>query len=335
MTHLGIINLLYNIVKFLIIQTAFIGDVILATPVIEKIHDFFPDSKIDFLLKDGTQNILRNNPIVNNIIVWKKDNNKNRNLIKIIKLIRSVKYDYVINLQRYFSTGLICLLSNANQTIGFDKNPLSFLYSIKIKHKIKRGTHEIERNLSLITNLTDNKLIKPKVYPSEEDFKLVADLTKKPYICIAPISLSYTKKLPANKWIKIINKINSRIYLIGAKDDFNECENIKIKCKNNDVINLCGKLSLLQSAALIKEAMMNFVTDSAPLHLASAMNAPTTSIFCSTTPTFGFGPLSEDAKIVEIQEELDCRPCGLHGLVKCPEKHFKCANNILIEDIVT
>ena len=196
MTYLGIINLLYNIVKFLIIQTAFIGDVILATPVIEKIHIFFPESKIDFLLKDGTQNILKNNPKINKIIVWEKNNNKNRNLINIIKLIRRIKYDYVINIQRYFSTGLICSLSNANKTIGFDKNPLSFFYSQIIKHKIKKGTHEIKRNLSLIEDLTDNKLIKPKVYPSEEDFALVANLTDKPFICIAPISLWYTKKLP-------------------------------------------------------------------------------------------------------------------------------------------
>ena len=99
-------------------------------------------------------------------------------------------------------------------------------------------------------------------------------------------------------------------------------------------MNLCGKLSLLQSAALIKNAEMNYVTDSAPMHLASAMDASTTTIFCSTIPDFGFGPLASNSKVVETKEKLNCRPCGLHGFKKCPEKHFKCANNILIQDII-
>jgi len=73
---------------------------------------------------------------------------------------------------------------------------------------------------------------------------------------------------------------------------------------------------------------MNYVNDSAPLHLASAMNAPTTAIYCSTAPAFGFGPLSDNSRIIETQEKLDCRPCGLHGFKTCPEKHFKCAFTI-------
>jgi len=93
-------------------------------------------------------------------------------------------------------------------------------------------------------------------------------------------------------------------------------------------VNLAGKLSFLESAALMKDAKMNFTNDSAPMHLASAVNAPVTAIFCSTVAAFGFGPLSDDSFVVETKEQLDCRPCGLHGFSKCPEKHFKCALTI-------
>jgi len=73
---------------------------------------------------------------------------------------------------------------------------------------------------------------------------------------------------------------------------------------------------------------MNYVNDSAPLHIASAMKAPVTAIFCSTVPAFGFGPLNANGRVVETTENLDCRPCGLHGYKACPKGHFKCAMNI-------
>jgi heptosyltransferase-2 len=101
--------------------------------------------------------------------------------------------------------------------------------------------------------------------------------------------------------------------------------------RESRIINLAGKLSLLESAALMKEAQMNFTNDSAPLHLASAVNAPVTVVYCSTTPDFGFGPLSDNSVIVQIQEDLSCRPCGLHGRTSCPEVHFKCAVDINLE----
>jgi heptosyltransferase-2 len=93
-------------------------------------------------------------------------------------------------------------------------------------------------------------------------------------------------------------------------------------------MNLAGKLSLLESAALMKDARRNITNDSAPMHLASGVNAKTTAIFCSTVPDFGFGPLSDDSVIIETTKKLECRPCGLHGLKACPEKHFDCAYSI-------
>ena len=89
----------------------------------------------------------------------------------------------------------------------------------------------------------------------------------------------------------------------------------------------------MESAALMKDAVMNFVNDSAPMHLASAVNAPLCTIYCSTVPGFGFGPLSDISEVIEVDEELNCRPCGLHGHRSCPEGHFKCALEISNEKI--
>jgi len=94
-------------------------------------------------------------------------------------------------------------------------------------------------------------------------------------------------------------------------------------------------LSFLQSAALMKDATMNYVNDSAPLHFASAVNAPVTAVYCSTVPAFGFGPLSEKKFIVETKEFIECRPCGLHGYKACPQKHFNCAHTIVDDQLLS
>ncbi|MBI9053994.1 MAG: glycosyltransferase family 9 protein [Bacteroidales bacterium] len=314
--------------KFLIIQTAYIGDVILSTPVIEKLHSFYPEAQIDFLVRKGNQNLLESHPYITNLLTWNKKQGKQKNLIRLIKLIRDKKYDTVINLQRFTSTGLMTIFSGSKDKIGFNKNPLSFLFTYKVQHEIGNGKHEVERNIELISHLTDNSLVLPKLYPSELDYKNVSHYKEGPYICIAPNSVWFTKQYPKNKWIELINSIDSKyqIYLIGGVEDKILCDEIVEESEHKKVQNLCAKHSLIETSALIADATMNYSNDSAPMHMASAMNAPTMAIFCSTIPKFGFGPLSDNSKSIETKEDLDCRPCGLHGYRKCPKGHFKCSN---------
>ncbi len=316
--------------KFLIIQTAFIGDVVLATSLVEKLHQYFPSSNIDFLVRKGNETLLLNNPYINKVLIWDKKEHKQRNLFNLLKQIRKEKYDKVINVQRFAATGFLTAFSNAVETIGFDKNPFSFLFKKKIHHSINNSKHEIERNLELIKEFTDDKIAMPKLYPSQNDFDKVAAYKTKPYITISPASVWFTKQYPALKWIGFINKLPKglAIYLCGGASDQVICESILNSANDMSVQNLCGKLSFLQSAALMKDAVINYVNDSAPMHFASAMNAPVAAVFCSTIPAFGFGPLSEKKYIIETQKPLDCRPCGLHGYKACPKGHFKCAYEI-------
>lgn len=316
--------------KILIIQTAFIGDVILATPLIEKLYEFYPEAKIDFLLRKGNEALFNEHPKLNKVIVWDKKKKKYVGMIKIIGRLRAENYDLVINLQRFAASGLMTILSNGKQRIGFDKNPFSFGFTDKVKHEIGNGLHETVRNLKLIRQLTGQKYYRPKLYPTFEDEEKVKPLKVDKYICIAPTSVWYTKQYPENKWLELIERIDSSttIYLLGAPSDKVAAEQLKEKSGRSNAVNLCGELGFLASAALMKGAKMNYVNDSAPMHMASAVNAPTTAIFCSTLPSFGFGPLATISHVVEIEERLTCRPCGLHGLKDCPLKHFNCAQKI-------
>ena len=326
--------------QILIIQTAFLGDVVLATPVVEKLHRFFPGAAIDFLLRKGNESLLKEHPFIRETIIWDKKEAKWKNVFKLIKRFRKTKYDYVINLQRFATSGIITAFAGGKFSVGFDKNPLSFLFSKKIKHHIaipgEPVVHEVDRNLRCIESFTDVSAQLPKLYPSPGDFGKVAVLKTEPFITMAPASVWFTKQYPKEKWVELITTFGDqyKIYLLGSPSDEALCNEIIAASGTAKTENLCGQLSLLQSAALMKNALMNYVNDSAPMHIASAMDAPVTAIYCSTVPRFGFGPSGAEGQIVEIDYALYCRPCGLHGHKKCPEGHFKCAYEIKVEQLL-
>jgi lipopolysaccharide heptosyltransferase II len=217
--------------KFLIIQTASIGDVILTTPIVEKLHRFYPDAQIDLLLKKGTQGLFKQHPFLHAILIWDKSQHKYRNLLDLLNHIQHTKYDVVINVQRFASSGFLTAFSKAKKSIGFNKNPFSLFFSKRIKHKIGKNSeqlHEIDRNLKLIEHLTDDSPSPIKLYPTPEDFAKVSQYKTKQYICLAPASLWFTKQYPAEQWFDFLNKIDKDlyVYLMGGKEDFNVCKNI-------------------------------------------------------------------------------------------------------------
>jgi len=317
----------------LIIQTAFLGDVVLATALVEAIRRDIPAASIDFVVRKGNEGLLANNPGLGYVYVWDKSR-KFSSLMDIIHAARSVRYDYVINVQRFFTTGLLTILSGAKCTIGFDKNPMSFFFTHRIPHSVS-NVHEVQRNLKLLEPLGITREAKPRLYPSPADEAKVKAYQSEPYISVSPASVWFTKQFPASQWIEFLKRVSSvRIFLLGGPGDQAMCDAIKSALPGESVTNLAGQLSLLQSAALMSKARMNYVNDSAPLHLASATNAPVTAVFCSTVPDFGFGPLSDKSFIVQTKENLDCRPCGLHGYRACPKGHFKCATGISAEQLL-
>ncbi|MFD1552639.1 glycosyltransferase family 9 protein [Putridiphycobacter roseus] len=323
--------------KILIIQTAFIGDVVLATSLVEKLHQQYPDCAISFLVRGGNQHLLEGHPFLKEVLVWNKGAHKLRNLFRLLQVIRLEKYDAVISAHRFASSGILTGFSKAKYRVGFKKNPFSFKFTHKVLHKIGNGKHEIERNQKLIEFLTDKNPAKPKLYPSKLAFEKAQSLSNgHQIICMAPASVWQTKQLPKSKWLDLIKRYNAekiQIYLLGGPNDAAQNESLMAASSQGNVKNLAGELSFLESAALMQKATMNFVNDSGPLHFASAMNAPVTAFFCSTVPAFGFGPLSDQSRIVENMDDLACRPCGLHGFNKCPKGDFKCGNDIDISAI--
>lgn len=322
--------------KILVIQTAFIGDVVLATALLESIHQQNPKAAISIVVRKGNEALFNAHPFIDHVLVWNKKQNKYGNWLQLLFTIRKRQFDAVINVQRYAATGLWTVLSGAKIKIGFDKNPFAFLYTNTIKHQaFGNGLHEIERNHDLLMPLGLFPDAKPVLYPSSQDFKAVEGYQLVAYLCMAPASVWYTKQFPMHQWIKLLHSIpfEGPIYLLGGKADTSLNDQIVEAVQKKNIFNMAGRLSFLASAALQKGAVLNYVNDSAPMHFASAVNAPVAAIYCSTVPDFGYGPLSDTAFIIETKQALTCRPCGLHGKKQCPLQHFNCAETIRMEQI--
>ena len=333
----------------LLIQTAFIGDVILMTALLEYLHHTEPATPVDVLVRRGNESLLAGHPHVRQVLIWDKKHRKYANLLLLLLQIRGTGYGRVVTLQRFASTGFLTAFSRAKERVGFAKNPLSRFFTRRVPHAIGDGTHEVERNLRLLRSNEEpgmkneellplnSSLIKPRLYPSAADEAAVAPWASVgPFVCLAPTSVWFTKQYPEEKWLELLAALPKglHVYLLGGPPDVAACERLAAASPRQGVTNLAGKMGLLASAALMRGAVMNYVNDSAPMHLCSAVGAPVTAVFCSTVPAFGFGPLSPVSFVVQTREPLACKPCGLHGHGACPLGHFRCAYGIETEQLL-
>lgn len=329
----------HQIKKILIIQTAFIGDVILATSLIEATKKKYPEAKVDFLLKQGNESLLQNNPHIDKTYIFNKKNSWN--FLSLWFEIRREKYDLVLCIQRFFRAGFLCAFSGAKIKVGFDKNPMSLFFTHQIEHHIPHRTasgflHEVQRNYQLLASIDKEPMLpvhklKLKLYFSGDDQKKIEALNLTNYFVLAPASVWYTKQWHHSKWKELIEILRKEgtVVLIGGPTDRDFIETLY--SSEPEIVDLCGKLNLRESALLMRNAMRVFVNDSAPLHLASSVNAKTTAIFCSTVADFGYFPISSDSIVIQ-RDRLDCMPCGLHGKKSCPKVHFRCALDIDAQD---
>jgi heptosyltransferase-2 len=323
----------------LLIQTAFIGDVILATALVEYLAAHQPATPLDVLVRRGNEGLLTGNPHIRQVLIWDKKTKKYPNLLRLLKQIRQAEYGRVVTLQRFASTGFLTAFSGAPERVGFAENPFSRFFSRRVPHVIGDGTHEVERNGRLLgAEGVGPVTLKPRLYPTLADEAAAAPYAAGgTYLCIAPTSVWFTKQYPEEKWLELLAALppTLAVYLLGGPPDVAACERLAQLANRPGLVNLAGKLSLPASAALMRGAVLNYVNDSAPMHLCSAVDAPVCAVFCSTIPAFGFGPLSTFSRVVEHPGPLACRPCGLHGHARCPLGHFRCAHEIETTQLLT
>lgn len=325
----------------LVIQTSFLGDVILTTPLIAELATRGP---VDALVTPEGAAILANNPDLRTLFRYDKRNSYGSalGLWQTIRTIRASRpYEKVYLAQGSFRSGLLGMMTGAPERIGFSSSTGRLLYTNEVKYRPE--LHHAERLWSLAMANVDApaalRPIRPRLYPSDDDRRVVDGFLRRggepdtPLIALAPGSAWGTKRWPYYVELARALADDFRVAVIGSRADDDIAEEIVAAVGGDRVVNTAGSLSLLASAELIGRAQAIVTNDSAPLHLASAMGTPTLAIFGPTVPEFGFGPLAE-RRAIAGHERLDCRPCHRHGPQRCPLGHWRCMRELTVDHIM-
>jgi len=311
--------------EIVVIQTAFPGDLILTTPVFQSLKT--AGHAVTALIRAGTESILGHNPNVDFIITLDKKGGV-RSFLKCLKELKSRRCEIAVIAQKHPRSALLALYAGIERRIGFEGAPGGFAYTHTVS--FDRSAHAVNRYLSLCAGISATGGLSPRIFVSEKEIQAVrrtlgeCGLSADRLITLAPGSIWKTKRWPFFKELAelIIRESDFNPTIIGGKDDAEIGERIAAAFPNR-VISLAGRLSMIESAALLGLSKLAITNDSAPAHMAAAVGTPVVSIFGPTVPAFGFVAYSGKSIVVE-NKGLYCRPCSSHGPQQCPEKHFYC-----------
>ncbi len=342
----------------LVVQTSFLGDVVLTTPLIAELATRGP---VDVLTTPEGSTILRNNPDIRNIIIYDR-RERDRGIGGFARIVRHVRhvarcgnadremsglptakgsYDTAYMAQGSLRSALLVASSGVTRRVGFDTSEGSSLYTDRIEYRADR--HHAERIWWLSQPAGANQptpaQVTPRLYPSAEDHDAADSVLResltdpsRPFIVLAPGSAWATKRWPYFPELAVRAADQWNVVVIGSQAETEIGELIAAQVPEGQCAVAAGRLGILASAAIVRSAAALVSNDSAPQHIASAVNTPTVCIFGPTVPEFGFGPLATNSVIAGI-DELACRPCDRHGPQRCPLGHWRCMREVSSSEV--
>lgn len=314
----------------LLVDTSFLGDVVCAEPMIGAVVERY-GRPVDFLTSPGPAALLEGHPHLRETLVFEKRGSDRgiSGLLRAARRLRERHYARAICSHRSWRSALLLRLARIPIRIGFDNAAGSRLFTDRVAYR--EELHEIERNLALVGI---EGWRRPRLYPSPDARAKAAELAPPGrFIALAPGSIWATKRWTEAGFREVARTLvreGTPTVLLGGPEDGELCERI---ANASGAVSLAGKTDLLGSLAVLERAAAVVTNDSAPLHLGVAADIPVVALFCSTSPSFGFAPRGENDIVVEVGG-LDCRPCGIHGHNRCPERHFRCAEEIAAEHVL-
>ncbi len=351
-----------------VIQTSFLGDVILTTPLLAALAEHGP---VDVVTTPAAAPILARDPSVRAIIIYDK-RGAARGVAGLWQTAQTLKSRFGLGgassgssrpgrssggnggsapeseapiaylAQSSVRSGMLAVLAGFPERVGFATSPARALYSRTIPYRADR--HHAERLWRLAAPGLDAEplpgAIRPRLYPSASDVGAAEELLARagyrgePLIALAPGSAWGAKRWPGYPALAAALARTARIVVIGAADDRPAATQIRdaVPSPAGFVIDATGELSVLAAAEVIRRCAVIVTNDSAPQHLASAMGTPTVTIFGPTVPAFGFGPLAPRHATAGVVG-LDCRPCDKHGPQQCPLGHWRCMRDLTVIEV--
>jgi heptosyltransferase-2 len=319
----------------LVIQTSFLGDMVLTTPLIAELAKRGP---VDVVAIPASASLLANNPGVRHVIVYDK-RGADSGISGFWRLARALFKRAPVAYLGQGSVRSAALATTAciPRRVGFDTSAGRALYTERVPNR--DGVHHAERlwRLAGASGEPSREVLRPRLYPGIDERRAVDELlegsdfaegpSSLPLVALAPGSVWATKRWPFYSALAEELATAARIVVIGSKDDTVLAKAIVDAVGTKRALDATGRLSLLASAEMIGRSAAIVTNDSAPLHLASAMATPTVAVFGPTIPEFGFGPLAPRAAVVQ-HEALACKPCDRHGPQRCPLGHWRCMREL-------
>lgn len=311
--------------KILLVRFSSIGDIVLTTPVIRALKQQVDSVEIHFLTKESFQAIVAPNPHISKVFTIQKS------IDEVIPALQAERYDWVIDLHNNVRTKSL-KVKLGRPYKAFPKLNVKKWQLVKLKVNRMPKIHVVARYFKAVEHLG----VQPDGLPGDffieaENEVQTADWSLKPkgFICFAIGAQFATKRLPTQKIIAIIAKIQQPVVLVGGPTDCEVAEEIS-QALPEKVINTCGKLNLQQSASLVKQSAHLITHDTGMMHIASCFSIPMTTVWGNTVTDFGmypYTPSNPNLYSVHQVENLSCRPCSKIGYASCPKKHFKCMND--------
>ncbi len=346
--------------RILLIKFRHIGDVLLSTPLIENLKIGFPDAQIDFALNKDTKEMISKNPNINNIFAYDRKRIKDEGILyriideyKFIINIISNGYDLVINLTEGDRGAIISRLSGAKIRLGIESRNFflrlfhPYTYSIKKMPHIHAAIRDL-KFLSFIHLQPKEKSV--RIYFDDHDCEKVSAVLKNKkvgnFVVIHPVSRWMFKCWDDKRFAEVIDYIEKKGYsaVVTASPDQKELEkvsNILSYCKSKP-LNLSGQLTLKELAALISKSTLFVGVDTAPMHMAAALNIPVVALFGPTDPVI-WGPWDNDLGHSNYQDIKDIQYNGKHTVIQYPDDEIIYKNGkkistammrILPEDVI-
>lgn len=333
--------------RILVIQTAFIGDVVLTTPFLEALRQKWPDAAIDVVATPQGCEILKGLAGVTCHALDKRQDSVLGGVKKIlVALGRHTEFDFIFVVHRSLRSLALAKKVKARRKLAFRSFwSMFFKFETIAYPPYDEKVHYADKPLALLRLLGPVQATPdPKLAVDAAD---VASVREKlggfagGYVVLSPFSVWGTKMWFADRFartgIEIFKRLGLPVVLVGSKTPLETVTAQTIVAKVTDgggqALSLVGQTSLGELKALIRGARLVLANDSAPVHIAAAFQVPTVAIFGPTARKWGFFPLSKEAVVVE-RTDVACRPCHIHGPQKCPLKHFRCMSEIQVEDVV-
>ncbi|HJT58825.1 MAG TPA: lipopolysaccharide heptosyltransferase II [Ktedonobacteraceae bacterium] len=345
--------------RILVIRLDLIGDLVLSLTVVRALKRTYPDAEIDLLATPASAKVALHDPNLSEIIpydpnIWRRPKAllqlKNwRDARKLARRLRSRHYDLAVSVYANWAA-VLAVLSGAKRRVGygpegypgFMTDPVPGGIPGRWRHYAPLDDkHEVDYCLELAkaagATLTPEDRI-PHLYVDEQSRREVEQMLRdagvqvgEPVIvCHVSSNNGQSKRWPIPFWATLIDRLvreeHAQVVLTGAPSDLPIIENVTRRTRER-AINLAGKTSLTQLAALLQRAKLVISGDSGPMHMAVAVDARLIAIHGPTNPSLG-GPVSPDATI--LRSHIWCSPCyNAKDPADCPFYTTQCMKNIL------